>query len=154
MPDDPGRPDRIVVGVDGSDASLAALAWALREAEHMGAELDVVTAWPDPDAAFVHEVPGHHCLPRENAVAAQETALLVARADPARFAGLVSVIENAPATDALVDCAGGAVMLVVGASKEPVSGRHRHAPIDEACLRRASCPVVVVARAEDEGALP
>lgn len=152
-PGEAAPPPRIVVGVDGSDASVAALGWALREAEHLEAVLDVVTAWPDPDAPFVHEVPGHHCLPRENAVGAQESALVLTSADPKRVADLVSVIENAPAADALVGRSSGAAMLVVGASRLPVSGRHRHAPIDDACLRRASCPVVVVAPAEDDASL-
>jgi nucleotide-binding universal stress UspA family protein len=38
---------RIVVGVDGSSASKAALEWALDEARRRQAELDVVMAW-DP----------------------------------------------------------------------------------------------------------
>lgn len=36
---------RIVVGVDGSDGSLAALSWALREARLRGATMHVVIGW-------------------------------------------------------------------------------------------------------------
>lgn len=36
---------RVVVGVDGSEGSITALAWALREARLRGAELHVIAAW-------------------------------------------------------------------------------------------------------------
>ena len=36
---------RIVVGVDGSAASLAALRWAVRQAELTGAPLEIVSTW-------------------------------------------------------------------------------------------------------------
>jgi len=39
---------RIVVGVDGSDSSLAALEWALEEARLRSREVYVVTAWHYP----------------------------------------------------------------------------------------------------------
>jgi nucleotide-binding universal stress UspA family protein len=40
--------DRIVVGVDGSDSSKEALAWAVRQAALTGAVVDAVTAWQIP----------------------------------------------------------------------------------------------------------
>jgi nucleotide-binding universal stress UspA family protein len=42
------QPNRIVVGVDGSDHSKVALAWAAREATMTGAPLTVVTTWEFP----------------------------------------------------------------------------------------------------------
>ncbi len=41
---------RIVVGVDGSDCSIAALRWAERIAGATGMEIDAVTAWQFPSA--------------------------------------------------------------------------------------------------------
>ena len=39
---------RIVVGVDGSDSSKAALRWAIRQAKLTGGSVDAVTAWRYP----------------------------------------------------------------------------------------------------------
>ena len=39
---------RIVVGVDGSDASLDAIRWALRQARLTGSALETVTSWSFP----------------------------------------------------------------------------------------------------------
>src|SRR5205085_9986525 len=41
-----GRRRRVVVGVDGSDGSRAALRWALEAAARRGAELEVVAVYP------------------------------------------------------------------------------------------------------------
>lgn len=43
-----GAPDRVVVGVDGSPASVQALRWAGDEADRHGVELVVVHAWDYP----------------------------------------------------------------------------------------------------------
>ena len=40
--------DRIVVGVDGSESSARALAWAVGQAELTGATLVVITTWETP----------------------------------------------------------------------------------------------------------
>jgi nucleotide-binding universal stress UspA family protein len=46
-----GRSELVVVGVDGSPASEAALAWAARYAHAIGARLRAVLAWHYPSAA-------------------------------------------------------------------------------------------------------
>ena len=38
----------VVVGIDGSDASIDALGWAAAQAERTGAALEAVTAWQWP----------------------------------------------------------------------------------------------------------
>jgi nucleotide-binding universal stress UspA family protein len=46
-----GKTELVVVGVDGSPASEAALAWAARYAHAIGARLQAVLAWHYPSAA-------------------------------------------------------------------------------------------------------
>lgn len=46
--DQPIAQRRIVVGVDGSESSKAALAWALRQAKLTGAVVEAVIAWKLP----------------------------------------------------------------------------------------------------------
>jgi nucleotide-binding universal stress UspA family protein len=50
--------DRIVVGVDGSDDSRRALAWAVDEAKVRGAAVIAVTAWSPPSVASRYLVAG------------------------------------------------------------------------------------------------
>lgn len=52
---------RIVVGVDGSEASREALRWAATEAEARGAELHVVGVWSFP--MYLDPMGGAHPLP-------------------------------------------------------------------------------------------
>src|SRR5512133_2725971 len=40
--------ERVVVGVDGSAESLAAVRWAITEARHRHADLDIITCWYPP----------------------------------------------------------------------------------------------------------
>ncbi|PYI64543.1 universal stress protein UspA [Arthrobacter livingstonensis] len=49
VPGDSQSAGRIVVGVDGSDGSLAALAWAVGEAKLRGIRLHAVLAWQPPE---------------------------------------------------------------------------------------------------------
>jgi Universal stress protein family len=43
-----GDRDRVVVGVDGSAESLAALRWAIAEGRCRHADVDVITCWYPP----------------------------------------------------------------------------------------------------------
>ena len=45
-----GQERRIVVGVDGSGSSKAALRWAIRQAKLTESSVDAVTAWRYPAA--------------------------------------------------------------------------------------------------------
>lgn len=40
---------RIVVGIDGSKCSIAALEWAVRQAELTGAQVEALTTWEWPN---------------------------------------------------------------------------------------------------------
>lgn len=49
---------RIVVGVDGSDASIKALRWAVRQAELTGDTVEAVNSWEYPATGWASMMPG------------------------------------------------------------------------------------------------
>lgn len=139
---------RIVVGVDGSVESVAALRWACREASLRGAEVHAV------------HVREEHCHSLASyAVPAQATADDVSL-DIDDFVRSVQVdhtpgvevrveeVDGLPAR-VLLDRCPGADMLVLGTSSDVPGALRSAGPVIRACLRRAPCPVVVISAAQD-----
>jgi len=155
----PGR-RRVIVGVDGSDASLAALAFAAEEAALRGASLHVLTVHdPDPPRRAPYAPPGGD--PEESAEAASSVAVDNAVAKFVEDAVDLHehVMGRAPAV--LLNASEGAVLLVVGRSSDDTM----LGPTARACVTSSPCPVVVVtperlrprvpsARVADAGELP
>lgn len=131
--------ERVVVGVDDGPSSVAALRWALGVASRLGWVVDVVTAWPDREAVFVHEVPGHPSDHRHRAVTWQRRALAAVADDGSPVAPLRTFVENARPADALVAHGSGASLVVVGASHAGTT-QSTAVTLSERCC----CPVVVV----------
>lgn len=137
---------RVVVGVDGSTASLTALRWAGREAGLRQARLHVICVM---DPGRVRAAPYAGCARRsaaeaENAV--PRDAWLKALVDTALGdSPLVTVdteVVAGLAAKVLISCAAGADLLVLG---DPATSQHDViGPVARACLRHAPCPVVVV----------
>lgn len=143
---------RIVVGVDGTVASAAAVHWAMREARLRRAAIHLVYACHhDPRLrapyAPVGRTPGLEG--REAAAKAQladAAALVRRRLPPARVS---AELACEPPARALIDRAAGAELLVLGTT-HPASPLSRQAtraigPVARACLLYAPCPVVIVA---------
>ncbi len=138
---------RIVVGVDGSAASVAALAWAAGEARLRRAELVAVYAWEDAGPRRAPYAP-HRGLPdREEARAAAASRLSAAvRAvfgQPPPPGLRAEVAEDRPER-ALPDRAAGAEMLVLGCTRPASDYPAAPGPVHRACLHSAPCPVAVV----------
>ena len=110
---------RVVVGVDDGRPSREALRWALRAAARHGWVVDVVTVWPDREAVFIHEVPGHPNHHRHRAVESQRRALADVVDPRSPEAHVRTFVENARPADALVAHSRGASLLVVGAPGPP-----------------------------------
>jgi len=139
---------RIVVGVDGSVESIAALRWACREASLRGAEVHAV------------HVREEHCHSLASyAVPALSTGDDVSidvddfvrsvKADLALGAEVrVEEVDGLPAR-VLLDRCDGADMLVLGTSSDVPGALRSAGPVIRACLRRAPCPVVVISAAQD-----
>lgn len=137
----------IVVGINGSDRSLAALRWALGEAEMRGAPVRVVHCRPRHPFGGrrrIAERRGSICMLDNEVAAALRDVPTVVTVDPVSVAGR-------PAS-ALVDAASDARLLVIGGDAKGEQGEtHGHTVRD--CLRHATCPVVVIERAEAEASV-
>lgn len=140
-------PWRIVVGVDGSAASVAALRWAAREAGLRGAEVRVVRAWDRSQGRRApYAGPGRAPGPgvdRRSALVRLEVALHATLGHAPRVAVEAEVADGLAARVLLDRCAG-ADLLVLGGGNGPWE---EVGPVARACLRRAPCPVVIVGAA-------
>jgi len=134
---------RIVVGVDGSLSSEAALRWAVRQAERTGAKVEAVTVWWYP--------PGYGLAP----VSDDEVADLQGEAGKTLAEALAGVsglaadvvvnprVVEGQAAEVLLEAARGADLLVVG-SRGHGGFTAALGSVSQRCVRHAPCPVVVV----------
>lgn len=136
------------MGVDGSEGSYAALAWAIEEAGRRGALLDVVHAWQLPYVAAPVGLIAPPTEPHEYEVAA--TGLLDSMIDGclARTEGPRPEVERISVCDhpghALLETAKGADLLVVGSRGRGGFLGLLLGSVSHQCVTHAGCPVVVV----------
>lgn len=139
--------DRVVVGVDGTPASLAALRWALPLVGQEACPLEIVAAWTNPTQTASRQVPGHVNEERERAAAVAAEAAAVAREGLPAATAVVSTVAMGDPAEVLVERAAGARFLVLGSPR--VLGRPG---VPGACQARVHCPVfVVLPHDEDRG---
>lgn len=136
--------ERIVVGVDGSPASIRALQWALRQAERTGAAVEAIHAWEVPAMYGT----GMMVLPRgEDFDAAAKQALEKAVAQATHGSTNVPIelhtVSGHPAK-ILVDMADTADLLVVGTRGHGGFMGALIGSVSQNCVQHAQCPVVVV----------
>jgi nucleotide-binding universal stress UspA family protein len=138
---------KVVVGVDGSEASFTALCVALQEAQALGADLEVVQAWPSvrwDDNPFQANVAAQEQV-REEAFRSVSRLVARLRGGAHSFPVPVTVLtrEGAPA-HVLIDSSEGAVRVVVGASGRGALLQRVLGSVASEVARKASCPVIVV----------
>jgi nucleotide-binding universal stress UspA family protein len=145
-------PDTIVVGVDGSPASLAALRWAADEAKLRGARLVAVHAWLFVAPTDVGgsgmipvpvDLPGSVEAEREAAEAELDSALAAAFPEGAPVAIERKLVEE-EAGEALVREAVDAELVVVGSRGRSGLTAALLGSVSEHIVDHAPCPVVVV----------
>ena len=152
----PSEHGRIVVGVDGSEASLAALRWGADEARRRGLGLHVVTCWSYPMLPWGPYQPplsgeGFELEARDVAEAAIEKVL---EADHDRPDVTIEVLQG-PASLRLLALAGGADMLVVGSRGRGGFAGLMLGSVSQHLAEYADCPVVIVRpRAEPDRPRP
>jgi nucleotide-binding universal stress UspA family protein len=137
----------IVVGLDGSEGSLRALAFAIEEAKLRGADIKAVNCWHVPP--IVYEV-GWTAAPIDTAefpkIAEKALADALEQADAANSGVAVStIVREGQAADVLCDEAKGADLLVVGSRGYGGFRGLLLGSISQQCAAHAPCPVVIVA---------
>ncbi|WP_020658926.1 universal stress protein [Amycolatopsis benzoatilytica] len=133
----------IVVGVDGSSASIGALIWAAEAASASGAELHVVSAWlHDPllDDLSI----GRTVDEARKAHLAELDAFIAQVVKNVPVASVRSAVPEGDAAGALIDQSRNAALLVVGSHGKGMVREALTGSVGKACLRRASCPVTVI----------
>ena len=151
---------RIVVGVDGSETSKAALRWAADLARAFAVDLEVVRAFRYPPAlhewtalptnyGFLPEMPPEDVVERG---VHDELADLVVTELGADSGTTVRVRRGHPA-EVVLEAAAEAVTLVVGRSGHSgLTELLRLGSVARACIEHAPCPVVIVPTEADGSA--
>jgi nucleotide-binding universal stress UspA family protein len=139
--------DRIVVGVDGSAASLAALLWAADEAELRHAELVAVRAWrASREWLAPYAVAAARPSPEQERERARSGLVADVRRTlgPAPRISVRQELVRGAGASALISRAAGARLLVLGGCPDGHSPEVPPGPVASACLRHPPCPVVLV----------
>jgi nucleotide-binding universal stress UspA family protein len=143
---EPGTNGRVVVGVDGSPSSVAALRWALTEGTLRKATVEVVHAWEAPPA-FDPIVGGFpYDVAEVQSTARQRIDELIDDAVAATGATDVSVERTVAAggpAASVLDAAEGADLVVIGRRGVGGFARLLLGSVSENVARHAPCPVVV-----------
>jgi nucleotide-binding universal stress UspA family protein len=135
-------PGRVVVGVDGSPASVAALRWAVRVGGALGLELDAVTTWAYP-VGYAMSVAVGGWNPEQDAgtmlARAVDTAL-----DGTTLTGLRTHVRRGHPAAVLIEASHHAQLLVVGSRGHGGFAGLLLGSVSTQCAEHATCPVVVV----------
>jgi nucleotide-binding universal stress UspA family protein len=142
--------DVIVVGVDGSAESVAALRYALQEAQACDAQVRLVNAWHVPSLAYQAAVlpesfPGDL---REEGAATLEEALAECT-DLLDGVSVQRVVREGEPGHVLVAEAEGATQLVLGTHGRSTIGEFVLGSVSHYCCRHAHCPVTVIPHIRD-----
>ena len=137
----------IVVGIDGSASSSAALEWAAQQAELTGSHVTVVIAWQWP---MVYGSP--FALPADYDPVADAQRVLddaVATATEAHpKVEFRAVVEEGTPAAVLVAASQGADLLVVGSRGHGEFAGMLLGSVSEHCVTNAHCPVLVLREAK------
>lgn len=135
---------RIVVGVDGSAESEAALLWAAREADAAGSTLTAVLAW---DLLDQHRAGGptpfDAAYDADDALRSLDT-VLTTTLGPERAARVERMAVCDLPVRALLDASDDADLLVLGARGIGGFKALLLGSVSQQCLHHATCPVAIV----------
>jgi nucleotide-binding universal stress UspA family protein len=139
-------PDRVVVGVDGSQAGARALRWARDHARAVGSKLVAVLTWqltilPAPSSATAGFAPP---LPEWHAKAEHLLGSVCEAALGAEAQDVEQVVLHQPAAAGLLEAVTAHDLLVLGDRGRGGFSRLLLGSVSRQCAEHAPCPVVVV----------
>ena len=138
-----GLERRIVVGVDGSGPSKAALRWAIHQAKLTGSSVDAVAAWHYPSAYGLAPSSESPLDFEANAKSALVEALAeVSGQEP--DVPIRPLVAEGVAADVLLREAKGADLLVVGSRGHGGFASALLGSVSMYCVLHAHCPVLVL----------
>lgn len=145
---------RIVVGVDGSPSSRAALRWAVRQATFTGGTVDAIIAWHIPATLQSNGwVPLYVEESGDFEEAAKKTveAVINEEVQQADIHLVRSRVVRGHPAQVLLDAAAGADLLVVGSRGHGAFAEALLGSVGQYCVHHAHCPVLIL-RGEPEEA--
>jgi nucleotide-binding universal stress UspA family protein len=137
---------RIVVGVDGSPYSEAALRWALDEAADRGGSVSAVFCWQIPFLSM----PG--AFDREELEQTYKNYVneIVSAIAPSPKVPLATLVAEGDPAESLITAAKEAELLVVGTrGRSPFAGLVLGS-VSQRCAAAATCPVVLIKKEPDQ----
>ena len=140
-------PRRIIIGANGSPASIRALRYAEDLARPSGATLVPVIAWTPPGGEFAERRAPSPELRRVWAEAARRRlrdALEAAWGGLPDGLNVRAIIARGEPGPVLADEAGPEDLLVLGAGRRGLRSRLVSGRVARYCLRHAACPVLAV----------
>lgn len=143
------RDGRVVVGVDRSAGSRAALRWAIDMARYRGWTVEAVEAWQDPydgEMSLEFDMPHFRREHRDLVRTAEErlAAFVADAAGPRPDVEIGPVLVAGEAPSVLCSRSAQASLLVVGAQERRGLALLVAGSVGSACAHRAECPTVIV----------
>lgn len=145
----------LVVGVDGSPGSLAALRWAVAQARLLGAEVVAVHVWERTAPLRAPYAPATGCATavddrcRADRLLDEAVSRLLEAEPDAHIHPLLAEGATVPE---LLQHAHRALLLVLGHRLRDDPALPALGSVARECMRRASCPVVTVPEPETDAA--
>jgi nucleotide-binding universal stress UspA family protein len=138
---------KIVVGVDGSPSSRAALRWAVRQAVLTAGTVDAVTAWQVPMVLrtstwapiYVDEMSGLEEDARKTL-----DAVISDEVEPADSHRVAARVVNGHPAEVLLDAAADADLLVLGSRGHGSFADALLGSVGQYCTHHAHCPVLIM----------
>ena len=137
----------ILVGVDGSPESRAALRWAMDEASHRGARVEAMLAYHQ-EPAIVPAAPmglnPYGEMPQRHPSRELHDTVQQVRTTMLHAPDVAECVVVGDAADHLADASKHAELLVIGTRGRGAVREFLSHGVAAACLRNAECPVVVI----------